>query len=205
MVKVTFHVCVKASASCLPLSPPLPPSPSLSECKISSLHCHSLQLLVGLCSGKILVLDAQMLSHLSTLTCHRGTVYSMVTFTQTEAESYPHSQFPIPQWNSGSKTKASGNSLPDRPSLGSMSGSQPNSADPSPIPITPSYSQYSETSILSTSQSTSSDGSERNRTGTRLLSFGSGFKSYYDGPESKPHLESGFMLVWDLHTDTGVS
>ena len=32
--------------------------------------------------------------------------------------------------------------------------------------------------------------------GHLLLSFGTGFKSYYDGPESKPYLKSGFLLVW---------
>lgn len=31
----------------------------------------------------------------------------------------------------------------------------------------------------------------------RLLSFGAGFRSYFDGPESKHYLHSAFMLVWE--------
>ena len=73
----------------------------------------------------------------------------------------------------------------------SLPESQTNSTDPSPIPMSTPYSQYSEQS--------SSSSSDHNRMGMRLLSFGSGFRSYYDGPESKQHLNSGFMLVWDLH------
>lgn len=203
----------------------LSPSPSLlsplplvtcAECKISSLHYHSLQLLVGLCSGKILVLDAVTFYHLSTLTCHRATVQGMHTLSlaslQPESESCAHSHS-AQQWNlgSGPRRKATRHSLPERPSTGSMSlsGSQPNSTDPSPIPMSmTAYStmelrHYSEQSITSASGSSSTN--SQNRMGTRLLSFGSGFKSYYDGPESKLHLDSGFMLVWDLHTQSGVA
>ena len=212
---VCVCVCVCVTHSSLPLSHP---HPHTTECKISSLHYHSLQLLVGLCSGKILMLDALTYTHLSTLTCHRAAVHSMHTLTVLpDVESFSHSRSAAQQWSSGSgsRTKASRNSFPERPSLGSMSlsGSQPNSANPSPIPmsLTGAYSStglrhYSEHSLVSQSITSSSSGSssERNRLGPRLLSFGSGFKSYFDGPESKPHLDSGFMLVWDLHSHSGL-
>ena len=197
--------------SILPLFLPSPPSLSHTECKISSLHYHNLQLLVGLCSGTILVLDALTFTPLSFLSCHRGSVETMLSLTLTphtlsETNSYLHSPYSGSHWTSGStgRKKTSHNSLTDRPSLGT-SESHPNSTNPSPIPATPAYDP-SPHSILSNSQSTSSNGSsDQNRMGTQLLSFGSGFKSYYDGPESIPHLKSGFMLVWDLQTDTGVS
>ena len=32
---------------------------------------------------------------------------------------------------------------------------------------------------------------------SQLLSVGSGFKSYFDGPESEVTGHSGFLLVWD--------
>ena len=175
-----------------------------TEVKITSLHCHSVHtLLVGLCSGKIIVLHTLTFSHLTTLTCHRGPVNTLHTLTPLPLSDTPspHSGFHWTSANAHSKKKQTRNSLPDRSSLGSMSlsGSQPNSTDPSPIPTSTPYSQYSENSILSNSQSTSSSGSSgRSGMGTRLLSFGTGFRSYYDGPESTPHLESGFMLVWDL-------
>ena len=31
----------------------------------------------------------------------------------------------------------------------------------------------------------------------QLLSFGNGFKSYYDGPEAQNQFNAGFMLVWE--------
>lgn len=172
---------------------------SIAECKISSLYCRSLQLLVGLCTGKILVLDTLSLQHLSTLTCHRSAVHSMHTLSPV-ALSGSHA-CSAQQWNSDAKRKASRHSFPERHSIGSMSqsGSQSNSTDPSPIPM--SMAAYSTMELRHSSEQSisSNSSSDQNRMRTRLLSFGSGFKSYYDGPESKPHLESGYLLVWDLH------
>ena len=31
----------------------------------------------------------------------------------------------------------------------------------------------------------------------QLLSFGNGFKSYYDGVEAQNHFDAGIMLVWE--------
>ena len=31
----------------------------------------------------------------------------------------------------------------------------------------------------------------------QLLSFGNGFKSYYDGAEAQNQFDAGFMLVWE--------
>ena len=205
MLAATTHTHTHTPSVPHPLPPIVIPSLCSSifpptDCKISSLHCHTQQLLVGLCSGKILVLDALTFSHLSSLTCHRGPVQALFALSPPPPSSSDTSfHYSSPHWTSAKK-KSSRNSFPDRSSLGSMSlpGSQPNSADPSPIPMSTPYSQYSESSILSNSQSTSSSGSDTARLGTRLLSFGSGFRSYYDGPESVPHLESGFVLVWDL-------
>ena len=109
---------------------PLPPIviPSLcssifppTDCKISSLHCHTQQLLVGLCSGKILVLDALTFSHLSSLTCHRGPVQALFTLSPPPpSSSDTSSHYSSPHWTSAKK-KSSRNSFPDRSSLGSMS------------------------------------------------------------------------------------
>lgn len=38
--------------------------------------------------------------------------------------------------------------------------------------------------------------------GNRLLSFGSGFKSYYDAPECGHHHNAGILLVWDAENWT---
>ena len=31
----------------------------------------------------------------------------------------------------------------------------------------------------------------------QLLSFGNGFRSYYDGAEAQNQIDAGFMLVWE--------
>ena len=36
-----------------------------------------------------------------------------------------------------------------------------------------------------------------NANSRQLLSFGTGFRSYFDGPESKQYWDSGFLLVWE--------
>ena len=166
-----------------------------TECKISSLHCHTTQLLVGLCSGKILVLDPLSYSLLSILTCHRGPVQSFLTLPSFLSDS---SSLSTPyHWSSSSsatitkkKSSAVVNHFLIDPALDQCHSLDLSQILEIPVPSLPQlpYSQYLESSILSNSQSSSSGGSSgRSRHVARLLSLGSGFKSYYDGPESIPH------------------
>ena len=150
-------------------------------CCISSLHFSNLTLYVGLTSGKVLIMDACLFTCLCELSCHRNQVKSLFTIDLSQLQQQDRDT----------------SSLYEREKVErfSGSGSIPSVTNPSPVHLADSMCRSPSLSSVQTINSNS----------RQLLSFGTGFKSYFDGPESKQYWESGFLLVWDSEHWNGES
>ena len=144
-----------------------PPLPP--DCSISCLHYSDLQLYIGLTCGKVLILDAITFDCLCQLSCHRDHVRSLVTIDLSQLQD---SEFFSPYKRDSSMT---------------CSSFTPSVSHSSPSPVQLSEGVHRSPSLNSV----------QSQTGYQLLSFGTGFQSYFDGPESKQYLKSGFLLVWE--------
>ena len=144
-----------------------------AECCISSLHFSNLTLYVGLTCRKVLILDAHSFNCLCTLSCHRNQVKSLFCIDLALLQQQDLDTF----------------SLYEREKIErlSSSGSTPSvlhSTNPSPIHLSDRSPSLSSIQTV-------------NANSCQLLSFGTGFRSYFDGPESKQYWDSGFLLVWE--------
>ena len=146
-------------------------SHTYTGCCISSLHFSNLTLYVGLTSGKVLIMDACLFTCLCELSCHRNQVKSLFTIDLS-----------LLQQQQDRDTL----SLYEREKIERLSSSG-SVTNPSPVHHTDSICRSPSLSSVQTINSNSH----------QLLSFGAGFKSYFDGPESKQYWDSGFLLVWD--------
>ena len=143
-----------------------------TECCISSLHFSNLTLYVGLTCGKVLILDAHSFNCLCTLSCYRNQVKSLFCIDLAILQQQDLDMF----------------SLYEREMERlSSSGSTPSvlhSTNPSPIHLSDRCPSLSSIQTV-------------NANSRQLLSFGTGFRSYFDGPESKQYWDSGFLLIWE--------
>ena len=144
-----------------------------TECCISSLHFSNLTLYVGLTCGKVLILDPHSFNCLCTLSCHRNQVKSLFCIDLTLLQQQDLDTFPLYEREKMERLSSSGSTL-----------SVLHSTNPSPIHLSDRSPSLSSIQTV-------------NANSRQLLSFGTGFRSYFDGPESKQYWDSGFLLVWE--------
>ena len=144
-----------------------------TECCISSLHFSNLTLYFSLTCGKVLILDVHSFNCLCTLSCHRNQVKSLFCIDLALLQQQDLDTFSLYE-----REKM------ERLSSSSSTPSVLHSTNPSPIHLSDRSPSLSSIQTV-------------NANSRQLLSFGTGFRSYFDGPESKQYWDSGFLLVWE--------
>ena len=126
------------------------------------------------------MLDAITFDCLCQLSCHRDYIRSLVTIDLGQLQDS--------EFYSSYKRDSSGSVLSTTRSNSTPPVSHSSPSGSSPVQLSEGVHRSSSLSSMQSQTLTS---------GHQLLSFGTGFQSYVDGPESKQYLKSGFLLVWE--------